>query len=224
MAIELEPIAPPAVTVAYFSDWVDGFGRYHDPMNGQLPYPARLPSEDVILSAPMSYLGSAQRIWRLRRNVEPGWQLTAATTAVALLIVLVWVFVTIWYLTWGILLIPYRVLRRGQRRRRLEAMRHRELMGTIQGSAAASSAAVIAGGAPLPGVRSEPESSSPPLMMRIGDAERTATIEELHRHLMAGRLEPDEFEERLALTQRAKTHGDLAAIRSDLPELPPESR
>jgi hypothetical protein len=191
-------------------------------MIGQPQYPERFHSEDVILSAPMSYLGSAQRIWRLRRNVTPGWQLTAATAATVMLVVLVWAFVTVWYLIWGILLIPYRLLRRGQRKRKMEGMRHRELMGTIQGAAAASSATIVAGGIPPADARRD--LPPPPPGMRIGDAERAVTMDELHRHHLAGRLDADEFEERLGLAQRAKTHGDLDEVRSDLPPPPPEER
>jgi hypothetical protein len=40
--------------------------------------------------------------------------------------------------------VPYRLLRRGSRIRKAEAMRHRELMGTIQGAAAASVSAMVA--------------------------------------------------------------------------------
>jgi hypothetical protein len=35
------------------------------------------------------------------------------------------------------------VVGRGARKRKVEALRHRELMGTIQGSAAASAAAIV---------------------------------------------------------------------------------
>ena len=99
--------------------------------------PIRLASEDVIISAPMSYAGSAQRILRLRRRADAGAPLAAITVSAVVLVIAAWVLVTAWYLVWGIWLIPYRLLRRGARKRKLEAMRHRELMGTIRGSAAA---------------------------------------------------------------------------------------
>ena len=41
--------------------------------------PTRLPSEEVIISAPMSYAGSAQRIMRLRRRALVGWKKAAVT-------------------------------------------------------------------------------------------------------------------------------------------------
>jgi hypothetical protein len=101
--------------------------------------PARLASEDVIINAPMSYAGSAQRIMRLRRRAGGGSQLAVITAVAILFVVIAWALVTAWYLTWGLLLIPYRLLRRGARKRKAEAIRHRELLGTIQGSAAPSS-------------------------------------------------------------------------------------
>ena len=61
-----------------------------------------------------------------------------------LLTVVAWAFITAWYLVWGFLLVPYRLLRRGARKRKVEALRHRELLGTIQGAAAASAAAIVA--------------------------------------------------------------------------------
>jgi hypothetical protein len=64
---------------------------------------------------------------------------------VVILIVFAWVMVTVWYLTWGLLLVPYRLVRRGARKRKVEALRHRELLGTIQGSAAASAAVIVTG-------------------------------------------------------------------------------
>ena len=103
--------------------------------------PARLASEDVIINAPMSYAGSAQRIFRLRRRAHSGGANVAVTVLAIVLVLLAWVIVTAWYLLWGIWLIPYRILRRGARKRKAETLRHRELMGTIQGSAAGSAAA-----------------------------------------------------------------------------------
>jgi hypothetical protein len=175
----------------------------------------RLPSEDVILSAPMSYSGSAARIMRIRRRASSERQLTAYTALAVSLLVVVWACVTVWYLMWGVLLIPYRLLRRAARKRKLEAMRHRELMGTIEGSAAGSaSAIVLALAGPQP-----PAPALYPPSQRIGDAERDAAEAELRAHHLAGRLDDDEFEERLGLAQSARTRADLEAVVGDLPAL-----
>ena len=176
--------------------------------------PARLASEDVIINAPMSYAGSAQRIMRIRRGGQDGGTLVALTAVAVVLVVVAWVFVTVWYLTWGLWLVPYRLLRRGSRKRKAEAMRHRELMGTIQGSAAASAAAIV-GATSVP---QTPTVYSP--SERVADADRESVIEELHRHMVAGRVTTEEFEERLGSAHIARTRGDLDAVTSDLPMSP----
>lgn len=182
--------------------------------------PIRLASEDVIINAPMSYAGSAQRIMRLRRRADAGGALVAITVVAVVLVVVAWVFVTAWYLTWGILLIPYRLLRRGARKRKVEAMRHRELMGAIQGSSAASAAAIVA-------ATVSRQLSAPPVKLpteRIGDADRERVIEQLREQMLAGTLTSEEFEDRLGLTHKAITRADLTAVMIDLPTAPTEQR
>lgn len=175
--------------------------------------PVRLASEDVIINAPMSYAGSAQRIFRLRRRAEGGGALATITALAILLILMVWIFVTVWYLIWGIWLVPYRLLRRGARKRKAEALRHRELMGTIEGSAAASAAAIVASQV---AVMTPPRYAPSEL---VADVDREGMVEELRGHLLAGRLTAGEFEERVALTHRARTRADLDAAHTDLPRL-----
>jgi hypothetical protein len=162
--------------------------------------PARLASEEVIISAPLSYVGSAQRIVRLRRRVESGWELTAVNTLVVVLIVMAWLFITAWYLTWGLLLVPYRLIRRGQRKRKVEALRHRELLGAIQSNAPPAQAAPL-----------------PPSNELVADVDRERAVDELRAHLVSGRLTTSEFEARLALAHAARTQGDLDVARADLP-------
>lgn len=86
-----------------------------------------MPANNVIISAPMSYAGSSQRIWKLTRlGTAP---LKAVTIPLALLLVLAaWTAVTGWYLVFGILLWPYRLVRRGQRKDRRAELRHQELL------------------------------------------------------------------------------------------------
>jgi hypothetical protein len=177
--------------------------------------PARLASEDVIINAPMSYVGSAQRIMRIRRRAEGGGKLVAITALATLLILLAWVFVTAWYLIWGLWLVPYRLLRRGARKRKAEALRHRELLGTIQGSAAASAASIVASTA------ASQVSALTPTVYRpgelVGDADREQRIEELRAHMLAGRLTAEDFEDRVDAVHRARTRQDLDAAGIDLP-------
>jgi hypothetical protein len=167
----------------------------------------------------MSYAGSAQRIMRIRRRAGGGWKLAAMTLLAILLVICAWTVVTAWYVTWGLLLVPYRLLRRGARKRKAEAMRHRELMGTIQGSAVASAEAIVAATAgPRVSALTDATAHSP--RERIADTDRERTIEELRSHLLAGRLTTDEFEQRLDLAQAARTRADIDAVKIDLPPSP----
>lgn len=173
--------------------------------------PVRLASEDVIISAPMSYAGSAQRIIRLRRRAQSGGSLVALTTAAVVLIVSAWLMVTVWYLVWGIWLVPYRLVRRSARKRKVEALRHRELLGTIQGSAAASAATIVTAKAAELILPVHPSDEL------VADADRDLTVDELSGHLMAGRLTADEFEERVTAAQKARTRAALDAATIHLP-------
>jgi hypothetical protein len=177
--------------------------------------PLRLASEEVIINAPMSYAGSAQRIMRIRRRAVGGKNLAAITALAIVLIMVAWAFVTIWYLMWGFLLVPYRLLRRGARKRKAEALRHRELMGTIQGSAAASAAAIVASTAAAQIAALTPPVHSPEEL--VGDADREQRVQALREHMLAGRLTAEEFEERVGTVHSARTRGELDAASRDLP-------
>lgn len=61
---------------------------------------------------------------------------------------------------------------------------------------------------------------TPPGNLRIGHAERDRTIALLREHTAAGRLDLDEFEERVGRITTAKTADDLDAVLADLPRLP----
>jgi hypothetical protein len=178
--------------------------------------PARLASEDVIINAPMSYAGSAQRILRLRRHANGGAKLAAITALAILLILTAWVFVTSWYLVWGLWLVPYRLLRRGARKRKAEGLRHRELMGTIQGAAAGSAAAIVAASATSHAGALAPPPYSPEEL--VADADRDRAVEELREHLLTGRLTAVEFEERVGAAHVARTRADLDAVTTNLPQ------
>jgi hypothetical protein len=87
-------------------------------------------TDDVVVSAPMSFAGSAQRIWRITRG-HTGWP-GAGFVAVALVsITVVWCLVLCWYAIFGLLLVPYRIIRRSQRKQKLAQMRHRELLDRV---------------------------------------------------------------------------------------------
>jgi hypothetical protein len=53
--------------------------------------------------------------------------------------------------------------------------------------------------------------------LRVSDAERDAVAAELAEHLKDGRLQPEEFEERVGQAVGARTRGDLDRLLTDLP-------
>lgn len=57
--------------------------------------------------------------------------------------------------------------------------------------------------------------------IRIGDTERAEIAEVLGKHYSDGRLDDEEFRERMDRAMSAKTRGDLGCLLSDLPPLGP---
>src|SRR4051794_164598 len=55
------------------------------------------------------------------------------------------------------------------------------------------------------------------MSLRASDEERERTAQALRRHYEAGRIDSDEFEERLDAAYAAKTQDELAALLADLP-------
>lgn len=96
-------------------------------------------SESIIIQSPTSFVGSARRIWKLTRIDPPALKLLTVPTAVAL-ILCAWVFCAMWLWLFGLLLVPWRLLRRGQRRRKQENLRHREVLGSVEWNAAVTQA------------------------------------------------------------------------------------
>jgi Domain of unknown function (DUF1707) len=56
--------------------------------------------------------------------------------------------------------------------------------------------------------------------LRIGDAERDATMTQLREHFAAGRLTMEELAERIDQALTAKTQGQIDGLMADLPRLP----
>lgn len=66
------------------------------------------------------------------------------------------------------------------------------------------------------------EGNGQPPAQRVSDAEREEVAALLRRHVADGRLDLDEFSDRLDDVYRAKTSPQLEATLRDLPILPPE--
>ena len=54
--------------------------------------------------------------------------------------------------------------------------------------------------------------------IRVSDADRDRVTARLRDHFAAGRLTPDELDQRVSATVNAKTYGDLRSVMTDLPE------
>jgi Domain of unknown function (DUF1707)/2TM domain len=59
--------------------------------------------------------------------------------------------------------------------------------------------------------------------LRASDAERESTVTLLREHGVAGRLDTDELEQRVAAAYDARTRGDLARVLDDLPSAHPRA-
>ena len=79
---------------------------------------------------------------------------------------------------------------------------------------------------PMAAMSSSPsgaDGSQEPPHIRIGNDERAAAMQALDEHLSAGRLEPDEYGDRVAKVSVARTRDDLEELFVDLPEPRPFS-
>lgn len=56
---------------------------------------------------------------------------------------------------------------------------------------------------------------------RVGDLERQIVCDQLAAHFSAGRLDPEELDQRIDIAMRARTAGDLHPLLCDLPGLAP---
>jgi hypothetical protein len=91
----------------------------------------KMRSEQVVVSAPLSFAGSAQRIWKLTDQESEALKYGMMALAVCVLIPIAWMAVATWYTIFGILLVPYRMLRRGNRKDKVKALQHREQLEAL---------------------------------------------------------------------------------------------
>ena len=80
----------------------------------------------------MSFTGSAQRLWRIGIDAHPALRWCLLVPLLLMAIAMVWSLVLCWYLIFGLWLVPYRLLRRGSRKRKIAARQHREMMAGMQ--------------------------------------------------------------------------------------------
>lgn len=89
-------------------------------------------SSRVVVEAPMSFTGSAKRLWKPVANLSNPAGKIGVGTLMAFVILMAWTMILSWYCIFGILVIPYRLLRRGSRKRKRDNLRHQELLRAQQ--------------------------------------------------------------------------------------------
>ena len=95
----------------------------------------QLASEKVVESAPLSFSGSAQRIWKITDVENPIAKITFALLAITL-IACAWIFVLCWYFVmyvlFGVFFFVFRLFTRGRRKNKRDKLRHREVLDAIE--------------------------------------------------------------------------------------------
>ena len=88
----------------------------------------------TVIAAPMSFAGSLGRTTNLLWHDRPVAVKVLAVFAVPMIVALWWIAIVLWYGALGLLLAPYRLIRRGSRKRKREARMHQETLRAIRES------------------------------------------------------------------------------------------
>ncbi len=89
-------------------------------------------SSRVVVEAPFSFTGSAKRLWKPVANVANPVAKIALGFLMVTVIFMAWTMILCWYLMFGLLLVPYRLLRRGSRNRKRQDLQHREQLAAVE--------------------------------------------------------------------------------------------
>ena len=83
----------------------------------------------IVVSAPMSLNGAYLRTINFFWADKPLWfKASLGWVLVPGILVIWWTVIAIWYWVFGLLLAPYRLVRRGGRKRKAEERRHQEIL------------------------------------------------------------------------------------------------
>ncbi len=95
----------------------------------------QLASEKVVVSAPLSFSGSAQRIWKITNVENPITKIALALLAITL-ITCAWMFVLCWYFVmyvlFGVFFFIFRLFTRGRRKNKRDKLRYGEVLDAIE--------------------------------------------------------------------------------------------
>ena len=86
----------------------------------------------TVVAAPMSFAGATGRITNLLWHGRPTAIKVLAVFLAPPVLLAWWTAIVFWYGAFGLVLAPYRLLRRGSRKRKREARMHREMLGAIR--------------------------------------------------------------------------------------------
>lgn len=89
----------------------------------------------TVVAAPLSFAGSFGRLKVWLWDNKPLWfRLAISWWAFPVYLYFWWQAIVIWYLLFGILVIPFRLIRRGSRNRKRQQLMHEELVSATLGS------------------------------------------------------------------------------------------
>jgi len=88
----------------------------------------------TVIAAPMSFAGAVGRTTNLLWHDRPTAVKVVAVVGVPAILVVWWSAIVIWYLVFGLVLAPYRLVRRGSRKRKREGRMHQETLRAIRES------------------------------------------------------------------------------------------
>jgi uncharacterized membrane-anchored protein len=88
----------------------------------------------TVVAAPMSFAGSAGRTMNLLWHGRHPAVKVVAVFAVPAILMCWWLAIIGWYTIFGLFLAPYRLLRRGSRKRKRESRMHQETLRAIRES------------------------------------------------------------------------------------------
>ena len=95
----------------------------------------KLASEKIIVSAPLSFRGSAQRIWKITDVENPIAKFVLSLLAITLIIG-TWMFVLCWYfmmyVLFGVFFFIFRLFTRSRRKNKRDKLQHREVIDAIE--------------------------------------------------------------------------------------------
>jgi hypothetical protein len=91
-----------------------------------------LRSETIIVSSPMSFNGSSLRLWKITQTDHSGLRWLVLIPLALVLICIAWFVIVFWYMIFGILLVPFRLIRRSGRKNKRDKLRHSEILEAIE--------------------------------------------------------------------------------------------